>query len=354
MKRERIWDIANAVLYEGYLLYPYRHSALKNRQRWTFGVVYPRAYTEARGGIEPCAMQTECLVTGTASTALDITVRFLHMLRRSGTRPVVGADIGADIGESDVSREAAWVPDSWDEGTEREVHVSSCILGDLLTQPRRVPFAFPGMRTTEPDAHLPGATITREAQALSGVLTLAAQAVEPSAAAPAYTLTVRIENVSPQVGPLPERADAVLPLCFVSTHTILCVRGGAFVSLLDPPAPLREAAGLCHNERTYPVLVGDPGEQTAMLSSPIILYDYPQIAPESAGALFDGTEIDEILTLRILALSDAEKQELRQGDEQARAILERTEALTTEQLLKLHGVIRNLGPAGEGGMHDGS
>lgn len=84
-----------------------------------------------------------------------------------------------------------------------------------------------------------------------------------------------------------------------------------------------------------------------MLSSPIILYDYPQIAPESPGALFDGTEIDEILTLRIMTLTDEEKEQIRQGDARAREILERTEALSPEQFMKLHGTIRSLRPASE-------
>jgi hypothetical protein len=85
-----------------------------------------------------------------------------------------------------------------------------------------------------------------------------------------------------------------------------------------------------------------------MLSAPIILYDYPQIAPESSGDLFDGTEIDEILALRILTLTDAEKLEVRGGDERARRILERTEMLPPEHFQKLHGAMRGLhGSSGE-------
>jgi len=91
---------------------------------------------------------------------------------------------------------------------------------------------------------------------------------------------------------------------------------------------------------TWPVLVGEPGQRDTMLSSPIILYDYPQIAPESPGALFDGTEIDEILSLRILTLTDQEKLEMANGDERARQILERTESMPPEQFLKMHGVLR--------------
>lgn len=79
-----------------------------------------------------------------------------------------------------------------------------------------------------------------------------------------------------------------------------------------------------------------------MLSSPIILYDYPQIAPESSGDLFDGTEIDEILSLRILTMTEEEKREMRQSDQRTRQILERTENMSAEQFMKLHGVLREL------------
>ena len=85
-----------------------------------------------------------------------------------------------------------------------------------------------------------------------------------------------------------------------------------------------------------------------MLSSPIILYDYPQIAPESAGNLFDSTEIDEILSLRILTLTEDEKREMRESDARSREILERTEAMPEEQFMKLHGALRGLTPIAAG------
>jgi hypothetical protein len=136
--------------------------------------------------------------------------------------------------------------------------------------------------------------------------------------------------------------DEALMRSFVSTHTILSVRVGEFVSLLDPPETFKEAAAGCRNVGTYPVLVGDEGERGVMLSSPIILYDYPQIAPESAGELFDGTEIDEILTLRIMTMTDEEKREMRGADDRARRILERTEQMPAEQLMKMHGAIKKV------------
>jgi hydrogenase maturation protease len=134
----------------------------------------------------------------------------------------------------------------------------------------------------------------------------------------------------------------------LSAHNILTVERGEFVSLLDTPEELKEFAALCKNVSTWPVLVGEESDRNAMLASPIILYDYPQIAPESAGDLFDSTEIDEILALRILTLTEGEKHEMRNSDERARQILERTEALPEEQFLKLHGVLRGMRPTVEG------
>src|SRR5437660_12257997 len=88
MRIEQIKEIADAVLYEGYLLYPYRQSALKNRTRWTFGVVYPREYALANGGIEPWTMHTECLIEGQADDiSLNITVKILPLLIRTLVQP---------------------------------------------------------------------------------------------------------------------------------------------------------------------------------------------------------------------------------------------------------------------------
>jgi hydrogenase maturation protease len=140
----------------------------------------------------------------------------------------------------------------------------------------------------------------------------------------------------------------------VSTHTSLGVGDGGFISLLDPPEPLRDLAAGCRNEGTWPVLVGGAGEVDTMLSSPIILYDYPQIAPESPGDLFDSTEIDEILTLRILTLSDEEKRSMAALDDRGRALLARTESLARGQLMGLHGAMRGVRPlSGQGGPNDG-
>jgi hypothetical protein len=336
MKINQIKEIANAILYEGYLLYPYRHSAIKNRQRWTFGVVYPRVYSEANGGIDPCTMQTACLLTGSAESVLDISVRFLHLLLRSEQR-----DEPVPSSNTAVSH---WTPDAWEEGIERDISVPNITLGELLIQSRSQEISFPGNRIITPLEERPATTIVREQRPLSGTMRLVAEQMERDL----YQIRVQIENTSDSVGQDMSRRDAILLQSFISTHTILKVRQGAFLSLLDPPIEQQALAQTCQNIRTWPVLVGDPGEHDMLLSSPIILYDYPQIAPESAGPLFDGTEIDELLTLRILTLTDEEKEAMRQGDERTRAILERSESLTPQQFMKLHGTIRSLRMLPEG------
>ena len=131
-------------------------------------------------------------------------------------------------------------------------------------------------------------------------------------------------------------------LTFCSTHAILRATGGTFASLTDPPPALAQAAATCENVGVWPVLVGEPGSADAMLASPIILEDHPRVAQESPGDLFDGGEIDGMLVLNILALTDEEKAQMTACDPRARDILQRTEALSAEQRLALHGTVRAL------------
>lgn len=342
MKLEQVKEIANAVLYEGYLLYPYRQSALKNRTRWTFGAVYPREYSAANGGMEPWTMHTECLLEGQpGDLSLDVTVRFLHLLVRTVVQPEPARDDRVEARASEWSLAGRLAGEPLQEGVEREVSVMGLSLRNLLAHPHRVAIEFPATRAVE---YAPNASeIIREQQALAGAFILTAEQLHTNI----FKLSVEIENTTPETGTVTSRRDVVLLQSFVSTHTILQVHQGSFISLLEPPESLQSFVKECQNLRTWPVLVGDEGVRNTMLSSPIILYDYPQIAPESPGPLFDGSEIDEILSLRILTLTDEEKEQMRQ-DERTREILERTEALTPEQFMKLHGTIRDLRPINEG------
>jgi hypothetical protein len=305
MNRQKVEEIANAVLYEGYLLYPYRASAVKNRQRWNFGILYPRVFAETRKGADRWNTQTECLVKPLGpEAALQITARFLHLVERS---------------------------DGWQEATERDVSIRQLRATDLALRPVRHTFSYPGSRET--DEHF-----VRTREPIEGALDVQSEQLANGL----FKIRVDLSNTTPLNDAGLSGRERALLQSFASAHTIFEIKGGEFISLLDPPDEYREAAAQCRNLGAYPVLAGNEGRHDAMLSSPIILYDYPQIAPESAGALFDGTEIDEILTLRIMTLSDEEKLEMSNVDDRARQILERTESMPPEQLMKMHGALRGL------------
>lgn len=286
--------IAAAILYEGYILYPYRPTAIKNRQRWNFGTLYPRVYAQAQRPEEPYRLVAECLVTAAEAT-LDVRLRFLQLLRRPNAPAL-----------------------AWDEAVERTSEHTGLLLSDLIASPLSLQLRM--------DADL------------QIDLSITVQMLENGAA----KLRLEVQNASHLPSGVGATREEALPLSFVSAHLLLGIAHGQFVSLLDPGDTYREFAAACSNQGVFPVLAGEEPERSIMLCSPIILYDYPRIAPESEGDFFDGTEMDEMLTLRVLTLTDAEKQEMQNGDPRARRILERTEALTSDAMLKAHGVIRAL------------
>jgi len=323
-------QIAKAVLYEGYMLYPYRPSSVKNRQRWNFGVLHPRAYSEAQGGEEVCSMRTECLVLG-KSPNLQVKLRFLQLQTRT---PQASAEAGNGA-----------LPDGWQEAVEREVSLPEYQLPELLRARVTHAFAFPSQTQARPERANARGSVTivdLRQEAIAGTVEVSTQKVGEDL----FKISIHVQNLTPLETPAANR-DAALMQSLVSTHTILGVQSGEFVSLLEPPAEFQELASGCQNVGAWPVLVGAPGHCDTLLASPIILYDYPQIAPESPGDLFDGTEIDEILSLRIMTLTDEEKNEIRNSDDRARQILERTESMPAEQFMKLHGAMRNLHPLKE-------
>jgi hypothetical protein len=314
--------IADAVLYEGYVLWPYRRSALKNTRRFTFGGVYPPAHSAAHPD-DPSGAQTQVLIEGGPDARLEVRVRFLQVVRRQLSRSGEPVDELVVGGERYVS---------WEEATEREVTAEGMPVSEL-ERSLRLQIAIPAGREEE---QLGEGTIVRTWHGLAGEVAIGA---EPLGDDDVHRLTVRVENRTPFTRGTREEA---LERAFCSTHTILRVQGAALVSAVDPPDGLRAEVEACRNEGAWPVLVGGPGERHTMLSSPIILDEYPRVAPESPGDLFDGGEIDQLLTLNILSLSDEEKAEMRASDPRAREILDRTEALTEEELMRLHGAIREL------------
>ncbi len=329
--------VADAVLYEGYLLYPYRASAAKNQARWQFGVLMPRLWSE-HGPDEPWATQTECLLEPEEATTVRVLVRFLHV--QAKTVEVVDVEAGtfheADTLPVDGSE---LVP--WDEAAEQEMAVEAP-LARLLEGELATPLERPGGRRVEPvnsaAGRLVGRTVRRRWPVL-GSVKLSAERLEGPYGL--VRLRLVLENATAWNDPGADRGVA-LRHSLVAAHSLIGIDQGVFLSLLDPPEWAKPAAEACQNLHTWPVLIGDEGRRDAMLSSPIILYDHPTIAPESPGDLFDATEIDEILTLRTMALTEEEKREARATDERAAAIIDRVDNMPPELLERLHGAVRYL------------
>ncbi len=315
-------SIADAVLYEGYMLYPYRPSSVKNRQRWTFGGLFPEGWHS-----DPSCLHAELLLTGNwgsssgrdslsgasdharqpippevlpPAAAITVQVRFLHLLSLETERG------------------------TWQEAMEREVIVHGA------SEQR---FHFPSWRKDG-----------RRQEQVDGIVALSVEALSPGL----WKMAIHVANLTEFTGSEHTTRDEASLQALIATHAIAEVSGGDFISLTDPPEQYREVAAACSNVGVWPVMAGDEGSRDCMLASPIILSDYPQIAPESPGDLFDGGEIDEILTLRIMAMTDEEKAEMRAADERTRRLLERTESLAPDQLMKLHGVLRNPHTIGRG------
>ncbi|MFD0743673.1 hypothetical protein ACFQ1L_19025 [Phytohabitans flavus] len=327
--------VADAVLYEGYLLYPYRLSSGKNQVRWQFGVLAPPAWVRAQGppddGVAGSAeswwQQTECLVEAGDEASVTVVLRFLHVQRRSLVDPAGGGGV-------------------FDEAVPCAVDLTAT-LAELRSGPRRQDIAIPGGEIVEPALGDAGTTVhlVRRRRPLAATMTVSIE--ECPAAQPVLRLRVRVENTDRSTGSDEPRNEA-LTRCLLATHTLVSVDAGRFHSLLDPPDWAAAAARGCRNVRTFPVLAGPEGTADALLSSPIILYDHPRVAPESPGDLHDATEIDEILSLRTLTLTDAEKREARATDPRAAAIADRVDAMPPEVLDRLHGAIRSLRPAAPG------
>jgi hypothetical protein len=318
--------IADAVMYEGYVLYPYRASAMKNRLRWQFGVVAPHDYSE-QGGTDAWHAQTECVIEPVGEPSLTVRLRCLQLQRRT----IDGLELS-----------------TWDEGVPQEVTAAGLSLDDLYVCEHIRPFDLPGSVETEV-VHdcdgTPTARVTRQRWPIAATLRIAAEPVGAF-----VRVRVRIENITATSDRAALDRETALYRSLVGCHTLLQVEDGMFVSLTDPPPQALAVAASCVNENCWPVLAGAAGGRQLMLSAPIILPDYPTVAPESGGDFFDATEMDEMLALRVMTMTDGEKREAAATDGRASVIIDRAGNATSADLARLHGTIRSfedmLNPAG--------
>ena len=328
MSLAEVREIADAVLYEGYLLYPYRASSGKNQSRWQFGVLGPPHASADSFGEEP-GLRMQCLLRPRApAAAVTIHLRFLQLQRREVERLTpAGAYEPVDALEVDGARVL-----TWDEAVEREISLPDF----ALDGPIEYPLSFAGGQDVEPVSGADGTVIGRIVRRRWDLTATLRADVEVDDGY--FRLSVSVDNEHPD--PV-EGKDAAIRVSLIGAHVVLEAHDASFVSLLEPSDEATMAAGRCRQHRCFPVLAGPPGSDDVVLGAPIILYDHPEIAIQSKGTLFDGTEIDEILTLRVMTMTDAEKAEARATDPRAREIIDRCDAMSAADMQQLHGILRN-------------
>jgi hypothetical protein len=321
------WDraraVADAVLYEGYLLYPYRGTSSKNQSRWQFGVLGPPGAADTGLG-EDDTLAAQFLVDG--AQAITLVVRFLQLQHRRAERELAGGRF--EPVDELTTRSGSWL--TWDEAVECERSFGPLAFDD---QPWTLPVHADAATEIEP---VDGGRLVRERQEVRGELTVNS---EPDSEL--RRVSVRVRNVGATINGKADTKDSVIARSMIGTHIIAEVVGGQFVSLLEPPPAAVDAVSECSQHRCFPVLAGPPGTQDMLLVSPIILYDHPEVAEQSNTALYDCTEIDEILTLRVMTMTDEEKAQARATDPRAAQIIDQCDAMSPDAMARLHGVLRD-------------
>ena len=234
-------ELVQTLLYQGYALFPIREKQPKNKPPSPFGVLFPERYCTANPHIHS-RMQTACIVKGGPAIRLFVRVRFLQMEKPG-------------------------------EAIEREISPMETTI-EKLVQARAACYF---VSTPSSPIGLKGRVVM--------------QAFPVEGMEDAFRIVVVVENctVPEETGtPTP---DVVLKQAFVSTHTIMRVWEGQFISNQNPGPEWEEAVKGCINDRTFPVLIGD--DNRIMLSSPIILYDHPRLNGDTRSDIFDNMETED-------------------------------------------------------------
>lgn len=328
-------NLTRTLLYEGYALYPYYRSAVKNQKPIPFGVVYPQQYNQYNKYANSF-MQTECVVVGN-DVRVNINMRFLHLIEIKVFRNETGIDDEKNFEQYySFNVNERFYQCGW-QTIERKINIDGNV-EDLYNEEKIIPFEFDESNKEEliyDEEKIVGKKQT-SIQSIMGTVVIKAEKLQ--AAENVYMLSVRINNITDVEDATIITRDDVLRQSFLSTHTILQSTNAKFISHQDVPAEWKEFIKQCNNINTYPILIDE--NDTALLSSPIILYDHPQINPQSSGDLFDSTEIEEALLLHVNMLTDDEKHRIAQTDEKLKAMLDKVSSLTPKDLMNYHSYIK--------------
>lgn len=322
--------VADAVLYEGYLLYPYRTSSCKNQFRWQFGVLAPTGFV-AREEVESSRYRCEVRVQASQDAEVALCIRFLKVIQqhRSPT---------PQTPESKVEARPPATP--LEEGSPVEFYLPPVSLGILEEAGHQDQLEVPSDAQNLRYPKLEGCGLIEDQPLILGVnLQATREPHDPGL----WRLALVVENRTEVPETVTTRAG-VIPYSTVGLHVLAGLSAGRFISSLEPPAHVGPSTSQCKSEGLYPVLMGEDGVDDILLCSPIVLYDHPALATTSKGNYFDATEIDEMLTLRVLTLTDDEKAEARIEDPRAAAILEMCEKMSPQDMMSLHGEMREVAP----------
>jgi hypothetical protein len=283
------------LLYEGYSLFPYHRSAIKNQKPIPFGVVYPANYHVCNQHA-PAKMEAQCIVTGNENLEINVEVVFLHLTKSDNNE--------------------------W-KTIERRLEPGDFRLAALQKGKRTISFRF-----EVPDA---GDNTSNEIMPINGELTIEAENIGENS----YRAAISIDNATPIQNPLSASRDEALRQSFLATHIVLSALHGEFISAQGPPEKYRAAVEACGNSGLWQIMIDR--ENTSILFSPIIVHDYPKIHPRSKTDLFDSTEIQEALMLHLAVMSGEEKNRIAESDEKLRAMLNKAAEATPDDIIALHG-----------------
>lgn len=237
-------ELVHTLLYQGYSLFPFPEKTSGGRPPTPFGVLYPERFCPVNSHMHH-RMQTALVVKGTPAMRLSVRVRFLQ-IEKPG------------------------------EAVEREIFARETTI-EQLVQARATCYF---VSTPTSPAELKGRVVM--------------QAFPVAGSDTGFRLVVAVENLTMPEETAPITAEMVLKQSFVSTHTILLIRDGEFVSNQNPGPEWEAAVKECSNEGTFPILIGE--ENRIMLSSPVILYDHPRLHGDNRSDIFDNLESEESQT----------------------------------------------------------
>ena len=331
--------LTHTLLYEGYSLYPYYRSAIKNQKPIPFGVIFPKDYN-AYNEHSHSHIQSQSIIYGSSDLTVSINVRFLHLNQTGLYQKNYNSEEFSPAFDLEINGKTHQAASPT---IERNIQTESLRITDLTAGGKTIPFSFESFNEGEmifnDEKEIVAKRITSISE-INGVVQIQAEVLVDME--DSFRLTVTVTNITQVANASLRTRDEALLQSFLSTHIILQTPDGEFISQQDTPAKWQPAMATCNNVNTWPILIDK--NNTTLLSSPIILYDYPEINPVSSGDLFDSTEIEEALLLHVNLLSDEEKKRIGSNDEKLRAMLDNVSSLTPEDLNVYHSMMKDIIP----------